>query len=121
MRAKSKPTDRSKKWWQKLDEQKIQAALQEAIVDAYGDDEQHTGLLTVIQDELQFPFKAKVLGEVLQVVGMKWPEDDAYGLDLVCERNGHQQRIEARSVELIKPLPQGHLCLAAYLDWKQRF
>ena len=27
--------------------------------------------------------------------------------------------IEARSVELIEPLPKGHLCLAAYLLWKR--
>jgi hypothetical protein len=57
-----------------------------ATVDANGEDEQHSGLLSVIGDELAFPFPAKVLGEVVNVVGMAWPEDDEFGLNLVCER-----------------------------------
>ncbi|MDB5387908.1 MAG: cytoplasmic protein [Planctomycetaceae bacterium] len=116
--SKSKTEQRS--WIQGLDEQEVREALKEATVDAYGDDEQHTGLLTAIQDELVFPFRVSVLGEEVSVVDMEWPEGDEYGLDLVCERNGKRHRIEARSVELLKPLPEGHLFLAAYLDWKRR-
>jgi hypothetical protein len=51
---------------------------------------------------------------------MQWPDDDPFGLDLVCERNGHKHRVDARSVELIKPLPEGAVFLAAYLDWRSR-
>jgi hypothetical protein len=50
---------------------------------------------------------------------IEWPEDDEFGLDLVCERAGKRHRVEARSVELIPPLPDGHLYLAAYLAWKR--
>jgi hypothetical protein len=49
--------------------------------------------------------------------------DDRYhefGLDLVVERNGQRHRIEARSVNLLPPFPDGHLYLAAYLDWRRR-
>jgi len=120
MPANSKSKVGSRKWWQRLDEQEVQEAMDEATVDANGEDEQHTGLLTVIQDELEFPFSAELFGEVVQVTDMQWPEDDHYGLDLVCERNGRQQAIEARNVELVEPLPEGHLYLAAYLDWKRR-
>ena len=74
----------------------------------------------MIEDELKFPFQAKVIGEDVTVVDMEWPEDDEFGLDLVCERGGKRFRIEARSVELIPPLPKGHLYLAAYLVWKRR-
>ena len=95
------------------------ATLEDATVDAHDKDEQHTGLLSVIQDELQFPFAAKLLGEVVQVVDMEWPDDDGHGLELVCERNGQRQPIEARSVELVEPLPEGHFYLAAYLEWKR--
>ena len=116
--SKSKTGGRS--WTQELDEQQVCEALEEATVDANGVDEQHSGLLSVIGDELAFPFRAKVLGEVVSVVGMEWPKGDEFGLDLVCERNGERHRIEARSVELLKPLPEGHLFLAAYLDWKWR-
>jgi hypothetical protein len=119
MAAISKRKAQSTKWWEELDAQEVHEALEDATVDAYGEDEQHTGLLTVIQDELLFPFRATVLGEEVEIVGMEWPEDDEYGLDLVCERNGQRHRIEARSVDLIEPLPDGHLYLAAYLMWKR--
>ena len=68
---------------------------------------------------LNFPFSAKVLGDVVTVVAIELPEDSEFGLDLVIERNGEQHRIDARSVELIKPFPDGHLTLAAYLQWRR--
>ncbi|MBI4454818.1 MAG: hypothetical protein HY644_02850 [Acidobacteria bacterium] len=94
-------------------------SLRYQITDAYGEHEEHSGLLTMIEDQLRFPFHAKVLGDVVTVVGMEWPEDDEFGLDCVCERNGQRHRVEARSVDLIRPLPEGHLYLAAYLEWKR--
>ena len=106
-------------WTAKLDSDAIDEAMDEATVDANGVDEQHSALLTVIGDELQFPFSARVLGETVTIVDMEWPRNDGFGLDLVVERNGQRHRIEARSVELLTPLPEGHLFLAAYLAWKK--
>jgi len=106
-------------WTQQLDAEAVEAAMEEATVDANGVDEQHSGLLTVIGDELQFPFSAQVLGETVTIVDMEWPENDGFGLDLIVERNGQRHRIEARSVELLEPLPEGHLFLAAYLEWEK--
>lgn len=110
----------SGKWTDGLDPEEVREALEEATVDAYGEEERHSGVLTMIQDEVEFPFRAVVLGQQVDVVDMDWPDDDPFGLDLVCERGGKQYHIEARSVELIEPLPEGHLYIAAYLDWKCR-
>ena len=120
MAKSSKSKTNEKPWTQGLDEEAVRDALEEAACDANGVEEQHSGLLSMIQDELAFPFQARVLGEVVSIVDMEWPERDGYGLDLVCERNGQRHRIEARSVELLKPLPEGHLFLAAYLEWKRQ-
>jgi hypothetical protein len=108
-------------WFQKLDPDLIREAFDQATVDAYGDDEQHTALLTAIEDQLEFPFEAQVLGKAGRVVGMEWPHGDAFGLDLVVEFDGRRHRIGAQSVELSRPRPPGHLFLAAYLDWRRRF
>lgn len=121
MAGKSKTEKSSKKWWENLKGDDIREALEEACTDAYGEYEQHTGLLTMLQQEVEFPFPAKVMGETIEIVDMEWPEEDEFGLDLVCERNGERHRIAARNVELLDPLPTGHLYLAAYLDWKHRF
>ena len=109
----------SSDWTSKLDPEAVKAAMEDATVDSKDVDEQHSGLLTAIGEELQFPFSAKVLGETVTIVDMEWPVNDGYGLDLVVERNGQRHRIEARSVELLHPLPEGHLFLAAYLAWKR--
>lgn len=106
-------------WTKLLDETEVREAFEDAIIDAYDEYEQHSGLLTMVENELAFPFQAKVLGTVVTVVGMEWPEDDEFGLDLVIERDGEQHRVEARSVDLLPPFPAGHLYLAAYLNWKR--
>ena len=108
------------KWTESLDERQVREAFEDAVVDAYGEHEQHSGLLTMIENEVKFPFCAKVLGELVSVVAMERPEDDEFGLDFVCERNGEQHRVGARSVDLVPPFPDGHLYIAAYLDWKRR-
>ena len=116
-KPKSKPG--SGKWTDGLDPQDVEQALEQATVDAYDEYEQHTGLLTMVQDQVVFPVRARVRGEEVDVVDMEWPEDDEFGLDFVCERGGKRHGIAARSVELIPPLPEGHLYLAASLAWKR--
>ncbi|MGO9465646.1 MAG: hypothetical protein ACLQIB_39520 [Isosphaeraceae bacterium] len=118
--AKSGKKSTAQMWTDRLDMTEVEGALENATVDAYGEDEQHSGLLTAIQEELAFPFQVQVLGETVTVVDMEWPENDEFGLDLVVERNGQRHRIEARSANLLPPFPEGHLYLAAYLDWKRR-
>lgn len=118
--AKTNKKKSEASWYKELNEVAVSEALDEATVDAKDESEQHSGLFYAIAEEMQFPFAAKVLGEDVKVVSAEWPENDDFGIDLVCERNGQQHRIEARSVELVSPLPDGHLFLAAYLDWKQR-
>ena|SRR5213593_4665964 len=108
------------KWAKTLDERQVREAFEDAVVDAHDEYEQHSGLLTMIENEVKFPFSARVLGELITVVSMEWPEDDEFGLDFVCERNGEQHRVGARSVDLVPPFPDGHLYIAAYLDWKRR-
>ncbi|MEJ7594384.1 MAG: calcium-binding protein [Planctomycetaceae bacterium] len=109
----------STQWTDALDPKAIEESREDACVDAYDEYEQHTGFMTALEEELKFPFSAKVLGDNMTVVGMEWPEDSEFGLDLVIERNGDKHRIDARSVELVQPLPEGHLTLAAYLQWRR--
>ena len=106
-------------WIERLDAEEVEAARDVATMDAYGDYEQHTGFMTALEEELAFPFNVKIMGETLQVSGMEWPKNDEFGLDLIVERNGKQHRMDARSVELVEPFPDGHLTLAAYLKWRR--
>ena len=57
-------------WIERLDAEEVEAAHEDATVDAYDEYEQHTGFMTALEEELAFPFKAKVMGETLTATGM---------------------------------------------------
>lgn len=118
--AKAGKKSNVRPWTEALDPTEMREALTNATVDAHDEYEQHTSLLTAIQDELAFPFRVEVLGATVEVVDVEWPQTDEFGLDLVVERQGQRHRIDARSANLLPPFPEGHLNLAAYLDWKSR-
>ena len=118
--AKKRKKPKGAGWLQALDETEVQAALEDATVDCYDEEEQLSGLVEMVHQEVAVPFQAIVLGEVVQVVDVESPENDSFGLDLVCEHKGKRYPIDARSVDLLPPLPDGHLYLAAYLAWKRR-
>src|SRR5437868_5379757 len=87
MPKRSKPKSvRAKSWWEKLEVDDVRTAYEDAVIDAYGDDEQHLGLVTMIENELVFPFPAVVMDEEVSIVGFEWPQDDAFGLDFLFER-----------------------------------
>jgi hypothetical protein len=105
-------------WWKQLDPMAVQKAMETACQDCYDAEEQCSGLQIMIENNTRFPFKVRVLGEVLEATGSKFAADDRAALDLVIQRDGQQYPIEIRSVEICEPLPEGHLNLAAYLYWK---
>ena len=107
-------------WVNKLDQDEVREAFQEACVDCYDEHEQSTGLATMIDQELSFPFPARVLGEDVEVVGSCRSRFDPLGLELVVAHLGSRFAIASHCVELRRPLPDGHLYLAAYLDWRSR-
>jgi hypothetical protein len=81
--------------------------MDEACVDCYDEHEQSTGLTTAVEHELQFPFRAEVLGEEVEVVDVCSPKHDPLGLDLVVVHKKKRYAIAAHCVELRKPLPEG--------------
>lgn len=118
--AKRAAKTKSPTWWiSQLNPDDIKGAHEEATTDAYGDFEQHTGFMTLLEEDLVFPFNVKFMAETRTVVGMAWPEDSEFGLDLLIEHNGSEHRVDASSVEVLEPFPDGHVTLAAYLKWRR--
>ena len=98
---------------------RLDELIAEATVDCYDEDEQHSGLLTMIEDNVETPFAAKVIGEKVTVIELAWPKE-GYGLVAVCERNGKKHRVDITSLEFVKPRPVGFEWIEAYLDWRGR-
>ncbi len=108
------------KWLQALDPDDVDDAIEEACVDCYGQEEQCSALVEMAGQELAFPFPARVMGETVEVVDSASSQYDPQGMDLVVVHKGKQYAIAAHSVELVKPLPDGHLFLAALLQWSSK-
>jgi hypothetical protein len=92
--------------------------VEEATVDAYGEDEQLTGLYTMIEDNLALPFTTTVLGAEVTVEGVDLTEG---GIVAVCVRGAHRQPIPVLDLPLPVPPPPGSEWIAAYRYWAGRY
>jgi hypothetical protein len=99
-----------------LHKDRLQTLIAEATVDCYDDEEQLTGLLTMIEENVVFPFPAKVIGEDVQVSGI---DSSGRGVLAVCERNGKPYRVELSSLDWREPRPEGFEWIEAYLAWRE--
>jgi hypothetical protein len=102
-----------------LSKAKLEALIEDAIVDAYGEDEQKVGLLTMIQEHLALPFSVNILGVEAVVEKVDITRDGR--IVAVCKRDGMKQRIEILDLPLPKPAPAGAEWIAAYSHWRKGF
>jgi hypothetical protein len=89
----------------------LEAMIEEATVDAYNDDEQLTGLYTMIEDHLAVPFTTTVLGVEVTVLKVALTAD---AIVAVCAAGRYQQRIDLLDLPLPTPPPDGTEWIDAY-------
>jgi hypothetical protein len=87
-----------------LSRAELDALVAEAVVDAYNDDEQLTGLYTMIEDKLVVPFTTQVLGAEVTVrrVDLRHGEIVA-----ICQRGRTRQVIGILDLPLPDRPPKG--------------
>jgi len=88
--------------------------IAEATVDCYNDEEQLTGLFTLIEDNLALPFETNVLGVPVTVAGVDLTEG---GIVAICQRDGVRQAIPLLQPPLPAPTPGGAEWIEAYRRW----
>jgi hypothetical protein len=120
--AKKKPKEEMpKKWYLAFDEAEIRDATNEATVDAYGEAEEHSGFLSTVDECLETPFSARALGMDVIVTDVLHSDEDPFAIDFqLTFPDGSHHRLDVRFVEPKKPLPEGHIYLAAYMKWRSR-
>jgi len=91
--------------------------VEEAIVDAYGEDEQLTGFYTMIEENLALPFTTMVLGVEVTVEGIDLTD---CGIAAICVRGVHRQSIAILDLPLPAPPPPGSEWIRAYGHWAGR-
>lgn len=89
--------------------------VEEATVDCYNDDEEATGLFTMIEENLALPFETEVLGVPVTVKNVA--QSGRLGIVAICERDGIRQAISVLDLLLPSPAPAGAEWIAAYRHW----
>lgn len=89
--------------------------IEEATVDCYGEEEQVTGLFTLIEENLAMPFATTVLG--MSVSAETLELTDSGQLVAVCCRGALRQSISIVDLPLPTPPPEGAEWIEAYRRW----
>lgn len=94
---------------------RLDALIEEATVDCYNEDEQVTGLFTMMEDNLALPFQTTVLGVAVSVVSV----DLAASAEIVavCSRDRTRQAIPILDLPMPMPEPAGSEWIEAYRRW----
>jgi len=90
----------------------LDALIEEATVDCYNDEEQITGLFTMLDEHLGLPFETSVLGVPITVAKV----DLTIGHEIVaiCRRDTDTQTIPILDLPLPDPPPDGAQWIEAY-------
>lgn len=94
---------------------RLDRLIEDAIVDAYGEDEQRTAFLTMLEDNLELPFETVVLD--VSVVVEKVDLREAGEIVAICRRGKGRQAVPILELPLPTPLPAGAEWIQAYRRW----
>ena len=90
-----------------MDETRLRELLDEATVDCYGEYEQFAGMLCTLEERLCFPLKARVLGQVVEVVGLDEQQSGLRrGIIARVRKAGRAYAISLADLDVVDPDPQ---------------
>jgi hypothetical protein len=95
----------------------LDALIDDATVDAYNDQEQITGLFTMLDEHLAVPFDTKLLGIPVTVTKVDLTVE--HEIVAICRRDGHTQAIPILDLPLPARRPDGAEWIDAYRRWRR--
>lgn len=98
-----------------LNTARLDAMIEEATVDAYGESEQRAGFYTMMEDGLALPFETQVLGVEVTVERIDLTSADE--IVAICTRRSARQAIPILELPLPLPPPAGAGWIEAYRRW----
>jgi hypothetical protein len=94
---------------------RLEALLDEATVDCYGESEQIAGIFTMIEEYLQLPFETAVLGTPVTITSVDLTGNEQ--IVAICVRGRDRQRIPIVDLPLPFPPPAGAEWIEVYRHW----
>jgi hypothetical protein len=102
-----------------LSKAKLEKLIEEAVVDAYTEQEQTVGFLTMMQEHLALPLSVSILGVECVVEKIDLTRDGQ--IVAICRRDKVKQRVGIIELPLPVPAPAGAEWIAAYYHWRRGF
>lgn len=99
----------------KISPARLDALIEEAIVDAYNESEQTVGFHATIEQHLALPFETVVLGVAVTVKTVDVAETGH--IVAICHRGRERQAIPILELPLPEALPSGWEWIEAYRRW----
>jgi len=99
-------------------DEELEALIEDAVIDAYGDDEQFMGMMVMVQENLELPFTTRVLGVKVSVVDV---EERGLNIVAICERGEHRQVLPLTDLPIPDPPPEGVEWIAAWRLYASRY
>lgn len=96
----------------RIGKSRLDAMVEEAVVDANGESERATGLFTMIENNLELPFETTILGVPVVVEKIDLNRRDE--IVAVCRRGKHRQIVPILNLPLPEPPPRGADWIEAY-------
>lgn len=98
-----------------------EAMIEEATVDCYNEDEAFAGMLATLEDRLEFPFEARVLGERVEVIELDERESsERRGIVAKVRKGERQYTVALADLEVVEKDSETAEWLAAYRYWLGR-
>lgn len=115
MEKRSSKSRRRRRPRPRIPPSRLEAMIEEAVVDAYTDSEQAGGLHAMIEQELDLPFETTVLGVTVSVKRVDINENDE--IVALCSQGRERQAIPILELPLPDPPPTGWAWIEAYRRW----
>ena len=101
-----------------MDEKRLEALLEQATVDCYGEEEEFGGVLCTLDDNLSFPLQAEAMGDQVEVIGLDDRRSSLRkGIVARVRKGGREYSIGLDALNFIAPDPTSAEWLAMYRYW----
>ncbi len=106
----------------KTSKEELDRMIEEATVDCYNEDEAFMGVICYLADRISLPFKATVLGDVVEVIGID-DEESGLGRGMVAEirKKDDEYTIGLEELEVKPGDTENAKLLEMYKSWISRF
>lgn len=93
----------------------LEELIEEATIDCYDEGECRVGFLTMIQDNIPTPFKAALIGEIVEIVDF---DGDDRRVQAIIKRQDKKYPVNILDLVIDEKEVKGTEWIAAYRKWE---